>query len=201
MRKIIILFLSVFLIAACSNGEKRNTEQILQNEQDIIDKRRAEREAQDNENEKNKTEIESVSDSVGANNIHDELDTLTQELKEDNSESDLYSAVDLQNFYYEPKLEDGKHKLTITFGSFELSNYYNYGFSETKDTHQAFKIGDVNGEIIYAYVARDSEEYEKLMEDINNNNTMQFFILLERNDVKTGSQHMAEIVSSFNKEN
>lgn len=199
MKKFIILFLSVFLIAACSNEEKRNTEQILQNEQDIIDKRRAEREAQGKENEKNKTEIDS--DSVDANNIHDELDTLTQELKEDNDETDSYSTVDLQSFYYEPKLEDGKHKLTITFGSFELSNYYNYGFSETKDTHQAFKIGDVNGEIIYAYVARDSEEYEKLMEDINNSNTMQFFILLERNEVNTGSQHMAEIVSSFNKEN
>lgn len=199
MKKFIILFLSVFLITACSNEEKRNTEQILQNEQDIIDKRRAEREAQGKENEKNKTEIDS--DSVDANNIHDELDTLTQELKEDNDETDSYSTVDLQSFYYEPKLEDGKHKLTITFGSFELSNYYNYGFSETKDTHQAFKIGDVNGEIIYAYVARDSEEYEKLMEDINNSNTMQFFILLERNEVNTGSQHMAEIVSSFNKEN
>lgn len=199
MKKFIILFLSVFLIAACSNEEKRNTEQILQNEQDIIDNRRAEREAQGKENEKNKTEIDS--DSVDANNIHDELDTLTQELKEDNDETDSYSTVDLQSFYYEPKLEDGKHKLTITFGSFELSNYYNYGFSETKDTHQAFKIGDVNGEIIYAYVARDSEEYEKLMEDINNSNTMQFFILLERNEVNTGSQHMAEIVSSFNKEN
>lgn len=47
MKQFIILVLSVFLIAACSNEEERDMEKILQNEQNVIDKRRAEREAEE----------------------------------------------------------------------------------------------------------------------------------------------------------
>lgn len=44
MGKYLLILVSVFLLAACSNSEPRDKEQIVQNERDIIDQRRAERE-------------------------------------------------------------------------------------------------------------------------------------------------------------
>lgn len=103
--------------------------------------------------------------------------------------------VGLDSFLYEPKLKSGEHKLFYTGGDIEMANYYNYSYSNSKDTHQSFKLIDYLGNTVYFYGQRDISSTKNLIEDINDGDTSKYYVLLsENNNSESGIYYMASLV-------
>lgn len=108
-----------------------------------------------------------------------------------------FKLVDLENFLYEPKIEEGHNvnKMFVAAGTVEKSDYYNYYFSDYKETHQAYKLTDLDGNVIYIYGKRDSNNISEIDDYINTGNEILYFDLYEPYFADTGSDHMAEILT------
>lgn len=202
MKNFSVLFILILLLtlSACSNddNEEKQPDEETESETTQSETTIDEEEQQDDNNQSYEDRVEEVKNDLEI--VEEELVLYNEALKEQEEDFTNIQVVDLQEFYYGGKLPTGEDKLTITFGMFELSNYYNYGFRDAKDTFQAFEITDINDEKIYGYVERDTDTYYDLLDAIDNGNSAQYLIIVEYNTIDTGSQHMVGIMDIFEAE-
>lgn len=201
MKNFSVLFMLILLLtlSACSNDDNDAKQTDKETESETT---QSETTIEEEQNNDNNVDYESEAEKVNAriDQIQEELDIFYNELKDSEEEFENMQVVDLRELYYGGKLSSGEDKLAITYGMFELSNYYNYGYRDAKDNFQAFEITDINGETIYAYVPRDSETYSKLLNAIDNGENSQYLLLKEYNIIDSGSHLMVEILDFFEAE-